>query len=96
MQTIKVKYHDGIIIPLEPVKFKENEEFEISVLEKNENSELGSQDRIAKAYSEYKEKYPDEQVNIKDFEYVGIFEEYKNKDLKQTLIDNIESIYHAK
>jgi len=93
MQVINVKYEDGVFIPTKPVKMTADQEA-IVIISEREATKQRSQDkeRMKNAYIEYKAKYPDDQVSVDDFRYVGILAESVN-DTKDELIKAIESKY---
>lgn len=51
------------------------------------------QARIQTAFDEYRAKYPDDDVSLDDFRYVGILSEGVNGEYKDDVIDAIESKY---
>ncbi len=66
------------------------------VLKLDEDTQYGQSDgevdkeRMRSALKEYKMKYPEDDVSLDDFRYVGIVSEISVKESKDELIDAIE------
>jgi len=61
-----------------------------------ENSRLESsreEARIRLAFEQYKAKYPEDDVSLGDFQYVGILSEGANGEYKDDVVDAIEAKY---
>ena len=92
MQVINVKYQDGVFVPAEPVKMTQDQEAVVIISEgKSEKSIPRDKERMKKAFTEYKTKYPEDDVSLDDFRYVGIVPGIGVKDSKDELIDAIET-----
>ncbi len=94
MQVINVKYQDGVFVPVKPVKMTEDQEAIVIISEREAaKPTLKDKERMKNAYIEYKSKYPDDQVSVDDFRYVGIVAGGDINDTKDELIKAIESKY---
>ena len=50
--------------------------------------------RMKSAFDEYKTKYPDDNVTLEDFRYVGVLSEGVKGEYKDDVIDAIEAKYN--
>lgn len=58
-----------------------------------QNDRTNEEARIQTAFDEYRAKYPDDEVSLDDFCYVGILSETVNGGHKNDLVDAIEAKY---
>ena len=92
MQVINVKYQDGVFVPAEPVKMTQDQEAVVIISERKSEKPISQdKERMKNAFTEYKTKYPDDQVSVDDFRYVGILAGSDMNDTKDELIKSIEN-----
>ena len=109
MQAIKVQYNGEVFVPLEPVKAKHIKEAMVIIVGEEAKDEIryGSKEyeywkplpdgeRMKLAYEEYKAKFPESDVELEDFRYVGIAPPTPVEDDKKILIDVICEKYERK
>ena len=106
MQAIKVQYNGEVFVPLEPVRAKYIKEAMVIIVEEETKGEirygskeyenwepLPDEERMKLAYEEYKTKFPESDVELKDFRYVGVLPPLSLEDSKKELLDIIEEKY---
>jgi predicted DNA-binding antitoxin AbrB/MazE fold protein len=97
MQVVNVKWHEGVFVPLVPVDYADEIEAVVVISAKEAQkgkSKDNENERISEAYHEYKAKFPDDDVDLDDFCYVGIGSEGRSTSFKDELIDSIEGKYN--
>jgi hypothetical protein len=62
MRAIKVKYNGEVFVPLEPIRAKHIKEAMVIIV-------LSDEEELKLAYEEYKEKYPEGDVEWGEFRY---------------------------
>lgn len=95
MQVINVKYQDGVFVPAKQVQMAEDQEAVVVISEgMSEKPIPQDKDRMKNALAEYKTKYPDDNVSLDNFRYVGIVAGSDMNETKDELIKAIESKYN--
>ena len=106
MQAIKVQYNGEVFVPLEPVRAKHIKEAMVIIVEEEAKGEirygskeyedwkpLPDEERMKLAYEEYKAEFPESEVELEDFRYVGVLPPLSLEDSKKELLDIIEEKY---
>ena len=65
-----------------------------NIVDQGDTVESSEDDRMRRAFEQYKEKYPDELVDMGDFQYVGILQKGDSEINKSALIKTIEEKYN--
>ena len=107
MQTIKVQYNGEVFVPLESVRTKHIKEALVIIVEEETKGEirygskeyedwkpLPDEERMKLAYEEYKAKFPEADVELEDFRYVGIAPPTPVEDDKRFIRDAIWEKYN--
>ena len=95
MQVINVRFENGVFVPAEAVKMTQDQEAVVIISERKSEKPISQdKERMKNAFTEYKTKYPDDQVSVDDFRYVGILAGSDMNDTKDELIKAIESKYN--